>query len=192
MTRFPLPVLVLAALSAGCGRKPPAPDPEEVARKAQEKADRARKEAQERLNVATTAGGADRRDPEKGVRLYRLDWKSAALTLGRSGIQEGKMNGVSGTVFESEKPKSTFTATTGYAKKETQTLYLEGRVEVKSPRYRATLRARKLEWLPDVKRYRATGDVTITTPDGISGPMPELLATSDLRRFGTPDMFDRR
>ena len=145
------------------------------------------------LTVATGAGSGDKRDPVKKVRLYTIKWQSAALTLAEGvGIQEGRMNAVTGTVYEGQKAKSTFAAETGYAKKATQTLFLKGKVEVRSPQHGAVLRAAKLEWLPNVQRYRATGSVTLSTPTGISGPMPELLATSDLRRFGTPDLFDQR
>ncbi len=178
-------------LVTGCAKKP-ASNAKAGTKSGTEKTSGKEPKQEETVNVVTTAGTADKRDPVKNVKLYTISWKGAGLTLGRTGIQEGKMNGVSGTVYEAEKPKSTFTAETGYAKKETQTLFLEGKVIVKSPAYSATLRARKLEWLPDVKRYRATGDVTLSTPNGISGPMPELLATADLKRFGTPDTFDKR
>lgn len=192
MTRSLALAFLAGALLTGCSRKPSAPDPTEAAKAARDKAEREQKAAGERMNVATTEGTADWRDPKGDARLYSVAWKSSALTLGRSGLREGAMNDVSGTVYEADRAKSTFTAKKGYAKRETQTLYLEGQVVVKSPQYQATLRAQKLEWLPDVKRYRATGGVTLSTPTGISGPMPELLATSDLRRFGTPDMFDQR
>lgn len=182
----PLGFLLLAGcLVGGCAKKPATlvnsgtngpKKPENV-------------EPEERLGVVTTAGTADRRDPVKNTKLYTVTWKSSALELAREGIREGKMNDVGGTVYEEEKAKSTFTADTGYAKKETQTLFLEGRVVVKSPQYRSTLRAKKLEWLPDVKRYKATGNVTVDGPWGQIGPADELLASSDLKTIGTPKAF---
>ena len=188
--------LTVPLLIVGCGKGPASSAKNEAEAS---KGNEPKKE--ESLNIVTTAGTADRRDPVKDAKLYTISWKSAAITLGRDAkdrgtIKEGTMNAVNGIVYEAEKgvdkPKSTFTADSGYAKKATQTLFLEGRVVVKSPAYNATLKAKKLEWLPDVKRYRATGNVTLTTPTGTSGPMPELLATSDLKRFGTPDLFDKR
>ncbi|RYG88284.1 LPS export ABC transporter periplasmic protein LptC [bacterium] len=185
------PVAILAAglALAGCSGSGAAKAPEKTAKEAVDALEREELQKKEQIPVAMNEGTADRRDPEKNVKLYTVSWQTALLILGRAGIQEGKMNGVTGTVYQEEKTKSTFAAETGYAKKETQTLYLEGKVVVKSPEYGATLRAEKLEWLPDVKRYRATGNVTLTTPNGAMGPIPVMLATSDLQRVGTPDLF---
>ncbi len=177
------PLLAGLLLAGGCAKRRAAP--------AEAAASPAPKAAAkpESLNVATTAGSADRTNPRTGARLYTVAWKSAALTLAKSGIQEGRMNGVSGTVYEDGKPKSTYSAETGYARKASGDLRLEGRVVVKSPRYGSTLTARKLEWLPDVKRYRASGDVRVSGDWGVMGPADVLLATSDLKIVGTPENF---
>lgn len=142
------------------------------------------------LNVATTGGSADKRDEKSGKRLYSIAWKTALITLGPKGLQEGTMNAVTGTIYQEEKPKSTFSAETGYAKKETKTLRLERRVTVRSTTSKLVLTAEKLEWLPDVKRLRASGNVLVT--DGSTAMRaPVLDATPDLRKVGTPDAFSR-
>lgn len=181
---------LLAALLvlAGCAKKRAVP----ASVNAGKAVTNAAEERPETLNVATTAGSADKTDPASGAKLYSIQWKSAAITIGRKGLEEGRMNGVSGTVYEEGKAKSTYTAETGFAKRESGDLRLEGRVVVKSPQYGSTLTARKLEWLPDVRRYRATGDVRVTGAWGVIGPTDSLVATSDLKTVGTPGSLKGR
>ena len=186
-------LLIAVLLGAGCAKKETAPASSAPAPSATSAANAPEKtETPGSLNVATTAGSADRTDPVTGAKLYDIQWKSAAITIGRAGLQEGRMNGVSGTVYEEGRKKSAYTAETGYAKKASGDLRLEGRVVVKSPQYGSTLTARKLEWLPDVKRYRATGEVRVTGEWGTIGPADVLLATSDLKTVGTPDAFIKK
>jgi hypothetical protein len=49
--------------------------------------------------------------------------------------------------------------------------------------------ALKLKWMPERKLIEASGHVMLESSDYIVGPFESILATPDLKKFGTPDTF---
>jgi len=101
------------------------------------------------------------------------------------GKAEGQLANVSGTV---EGDKCAFTAKLAKANQKSEELELTGSVVVTSKEGNV-LKANKVTWMKGQGLIRATGDVTFVSPSYTSGPFPALVASSDLKRIGTPDSF---
>ena len=143
--------------------------------------------------TARTGSGQSERFRTEGARerIWTVRWKTAEIEYTDPKEYGGWMEGVEGTLYQHGKPVSTFRADRGRANKATETLQLEGNVQVRGTRLGATLRAARLEW--DAKReiVRALQGVTIEGEWGTTGPYEELWATPNLDRIATPSQFDK-
>lgn len=163
--------------ASGCGGPTPV----------QRRANVADEPASER-RVDTGESEVVRRGPDREP-AWSAKSASARLSYGGEGNFGGRFEDVSGLIFSEGKPASEFKARAGVAEQESETLILEGSVRIVGIESKATLSAMRVQWRPDRKLVLASGDVRVNTPDYSIGPFPSLLATPDLRQFGTPDTF---
>lgn len=122
---------------------------------------------------------------------WSVKGKSAQMTMSEDGKGSGDLFEVSGTMFDKNEPAATFTAKQGHADQAAETLNLMGNVVVTAKESSAKLVADHVRWLADRQLIEATGNVTMKTQDYSIGPFPVLLATPDLKSFGTPDRFKK-
>jgi hypothetical protein len=170
--------LVLALIVAGCGPGEPkrahAPAPEPSPER----------------HIETEGAQVIRRGPDRRP-LWSASSASASLTYAGEGAVSGTFRKVTGRLYERGVPASTFAAQTAFADQGTSRLDMSGQVVIAALRYEARMMADLVRWRPDLELIEASGGVRVTTPDYVVGPFQALLATPDLRRFGTPDTFPR-
>jgi hypothetical protein len=217
--RIACALIAFAIAIAGCGGgAKPKKDPEPAAQAQQEPEEfhRAHAGPGDAIQYANAKG--NKATDGTGARqiIYKIWWESAQLDYGEEGAFGGQMKTVRGEIYEDGKVKSTFTADSGSADKTTSLLKLSGRVRVKSvgadakdPKAAANgseqveLTCERLEWRnagtsagPDKKPtgvIQAMGNVTVKMATGGKvGPLPEILATADLKTVGTPEAFKNR
>lgn len=143
---------------------------------------------EEERAFATGPIEAEARDPQRR-RMWTVRATSARLDLDEARKGSGDLFGVTGELFQQEKPVSRFSADRGTADQARQVLSLRGQVQIRSLQQSATLSATSLEWQAGRQRLEAKGDVRVVTPDYEIGPFPVLFATPDLRTVATPDRF---
>ncbi len=144
--------------------------------------------------VLTNSASLTRRSEKASrERAYDIHWKTSDLTFDeKTKNYFGTMVGVSGTIFEKDKPAATFTSEEGEADKSgTSKLTLRGHVRVISTDGQSELTCDKVVWLVDEKTIKASSLVKVRGRNGIVGPMDDLWATPDLKRVATPDMFGK-
>lgn len=124
-----------------------------------------------------------------GEVAWSVKAKESQVTLASSGKVRGSLIGVSAVVYERGKPASRIRADRGEADQSTGVLELAGNVQVVAEERGTTIRARRLKWNVESGLLEAEGDVSVVTESYTVGPYPRLMATADLRRFGTPDHF---
>ena len=143
---------------------------------------------EESKRLYTGSGETTIREPsgDRPIR-YIIRWKETELdyTL-EEGPLGGKLDAVSGELFQDGKPGSTFTANSAVADKSKNLLTLTGKVIAIGRDPKAKLECEKLEWRTDKKLLKATGKVTITFEQGVIGPVDELWCLPDLKMAGTP------
>ncbi len=132
------------------------------------------------------------RSGDKGEKLWTISWESANLGI-QDGKQFGSMKKVKGTTFETGKEAATFSSDQAEADKAEDRLILEGSVRVESFKTpKAVMTAKKVEWLPNLKVFKASGDVLIDAERGIVGPIDHVYVSSDLSKMGTsPEYFKK-
>jgi lipopolysaccharide assembly outer membrane protein LptD (OstA) len=99
------------------------------------------------------------------------------------------MLGVTGTIFQAQRPVTTFRADRGEADRTHQMLTLEDHVRVTAIKDGSRLNCDRLVYDARGKFYRATGHVTILGPAGQVGTLSEVLTTPDLAVVATPELF---
>jgi hypothetical protein len=72
---------------------------------------------------------------------------------------------------------------------ESKKLVLDKNVKVTSLSQKMTLQADKITWMDDKQLFAAVGNVLIDSPDWQLGKMPEVWATPDLSKIGSPSKF---
>lgn len=164
----------------GCGGKPKS-----------EKADINKpedKKEEKKLNTdrAVVVGEAtnSRLDGKTREKLWDISWKQANLAM-VDGNQSGTMEDVTGNIYDKGKVASTFSAKHGEADKAVNRLIIEGGIKVTSITEKSVMTAKKVEWLADLKVFKASGDVLVEGPHGVAGPAGQLFATADLKKIGT-------
>jgi hypothetical protein len=99
------------------------------------------------------------------------------------------MSDVLGTIYGKGKDDLQFSAKTGAADKATKFLKLRGNVRVRSVEKDETLTAQEIDYDADSKVLTAIGNVRLTGHVGTIGTFSKLMATSDFKLVGTPDLF---
>jgi hypothetical protein len=122
-------------------------------------------------------------------KLWTLAWKSADLRYAGEGEVAGTMEGVSGTIFESDLAASTFRAARARVDKGSNQLQVSGDVRLSSTQRNATARCDVAEWKPDLQVIEAAGNVRIETSQYMAGPFERLWITPSLSKFGEPQYF---
>jgi hypothetical protein len=125
----------------------------------------------------------------KRTPLWSVRWKEAEIDLGTKGFFGGRMEQVSGTLYDSGKQTSTYRANRATADRNSDLLVLQGEVELQSPERGMVLACERLEYRPERKMLRATGNVRIQVNGGLLTAGQELLATPDLKTVSTPELF---
>lgn len=124
-------------------------------------------------------------NPETNEKLWEISWESSNLAL-VNGKQSGAMFRVKGTAYEKGQVASTFSGDRAEADAAVDRLIIEGNVRVaslKSPK--AVMTAKKVEWLADLKVYKASGSVEIEGERAVVGPTNELYVSPELDKIGT-------
>ena len=104
-------------------------------------------------------------------------------------VRSAEAEQISGEVFRHGKPISTFSADRADGDPATEVLVLSGHVVIVSLEYKATLTCGSIRYDARAKVYRAKGDVRIKMKSGAVGTLSEALATPDLSKVATPDLF---
>jgi hypothetical protein len=156
-----------------------------------------KKEAKPPLSVITSAGQNDRNDIQLKRRLWTIRWDKAHLTVVNN-HQEGKMWDVNGDVYDRDDqdvnagPVSTFQAKVGEADQKENRLILSEGVKVVSKTKATVLTAKKVEWIADLKVFKASGDVIVEGANGVVGPTQELFVSSKLDKIATAASYFKK
>ena len=120
--------------------------------------------------------------------LWLIEWQSANLAI-VNGMQSGNMFKVNGQAFENGAVASTFSADHAEADRAANRLILDGGItitsEVSKEKGKTNLTAKKVEWMADIKVYKASGDVVLDGPQGVVGPVDVLYVSPKLSRVAT-------
>jgi hypothetical protein len=130
---------------------------------------------------------------ERGVVTLEIDSASSVTHLDKESAEElrSELVQVSGRIYRGGIVASRFRAPKGTFDRQAKTLELREGVTVTSEERGLVLTARRIVWTESVNLIRAEGGVRIKGSLFESGPSNLLVATSDLRRFGTPDRFKK-
>jgi hypothetical protein len=121
---------------------------------------------------------------------YTIEWQSSALDYTQAGgAIGGKLDKVSGKLYQEGREASRFAADAAIADKTRSSLTLQGHVVVIGDKPAGTLNCSRLEWHTKEKLVKAFGRVTINGDQGTVGPVDELWCFPDLKRAGTPGSF---
>jgi hypothetical protein len=127
--------------------------------------------------------------PDRLLR-WMIGWKSMQLNALDDKPEGGTMSGVSGTIYDDHgKANLTFSSRTAIGDSENQKLRLHGDVRVTSTERQETLISDALAYDAAAKLLTATGNVRFQGNVGSIGTFSELMATSDYKLIGTPQMF---
>lgn len=102
------------------------------------------------------------------------------------------MNDVNGDAFEKDVLVSQFESKQAEADAKTDRLKLSGGVKILATDSKTTLIAQKVDWLPDQKVFRASGDVIVEGPNGIIGPTDTLFVTPKLDRMASSESYFKK
>ncbi len=123
------------------------------------------------------------------------------MLLQQGGAATGTLKGVTGEIYDKGELSSRFSGDDGEADQSKQTFVLRGHVmvtskvkpkgkrEIPAEMKEMKLTAAVIRWDPLAKKFKATGSVMISGPSYEMGPYPEIWATPDLNKMGTPDRF---
>ncbi|MEI8280828.1 MAG: hypothetical protein WCG75_00340 [Armatimonadota bacterium] len=115
---------------------------------------------------------------------WHISWQSANIAI-VNGKQSGFMFKVKGEAYEKGEIASTFFADHAEADKAVNRLILDGGIKVTSKRTKTELAAKKVEWLADLKLFKASGEVTLVSESGVVGPVDALYTNSDLSKVAS-------
>lgn len=176
--------LIPIALLPGCQAKPskqqPPPSPSSA------------KPESAAQTVNATAGYSDAYSPLPArEHLWTVHWNSlTAQGSQEGGASDGQMVGVFGDIYKKEKLSLTFVSDTGHGDKANKLLSLKGHVVVKTADKRSTMTCDSLDYDSAKDLLIAHGNVKLQGAVGSVGTFTELIATSDLTKVGTPDLFN--
>ena len=138
-------------------------------------------------------GSADVYSPvPKRAHLWSVHWMSAQLaTTEGMELSGGKMQTVTGQVYEGSKVGSIFSSDKGQGDRASGEMNLSGKVRVEAKQNGIALSCDELVYRSKARLYEAQGNVRISTASGVSGSSDRILATADLKTLGTPNVFSR-
>ena len=149
----------------------------------------------EDIAIVTTGGKNTRMDEKTRKALWDISWESANLMM-IDGQQSGQMFKVKGTTYTEGAIASTFSGDHAEADKAANRLVIEGNVRVKSQKTaktpETTMIAKKVEWLPDLKVFKASGDVIVESEQAVIGPTNQLFVSAELDRIGTSQEYFKK
>jgi len=146
--------------------------------------------AKDLQRIYTGPGSLTIRDPKSLVIRYKINWEKSQVDYTREqGAQTGRLDKVSGELYQDGKVASTFAAEYGYANETQKTLRLEQQVKVIAKEGPATLNCDHLSWKTEEKLLKADGAVSIDLAEGRIGPVDELWCLPDLKKAGTPGYY---
>ena len=171
----------------GCGKSP--------AKKPEPAAENNAPEANKPRDIAVATGPATNSrtitvvDPKthESVRrtAWEISWQQAQIAI-VNGQQYGAMFKVTGSKYEEGAVASSFSSDRAEADKAENRLILEGHVTIRSQQApKATMTAKRVEWLPELKVFKATGGVTIEGDQAVIGPMDSLYVSPKLHKIGS-------
>jgi len=169
------------------------------------------------VKINTSNGEAiERKVPSREI-SYHIKWETAQVAAGDKGISAGRMDTVSGEMYDKGEVVNTFKADHADADRSKQLLILTGHVQVDSKgnqdastvpvqgsqappaQKSARIVCERLEWHAVEKvflgrRYysgtvKAFHNIDLTGSYGVISGLDELWATPDLTHVGTPEMF---
>lgn len=169
---------MMALALVGCSKGSSNPKPKETKKETNE--------PKKLKDIAIAVSAAkNRRSNANHEPIWEIEWESANLGI-QDGKQFGSMVKVKGMAFEKGEKSASFASDSAVADKFEEKLVLEGNVRVESDKNpKATMTAKKVEWLPNLKVFKASGDVTIASASGVVGPIDSLYADSKLHKVGT-------
>lgn len=138
-------------------------------------------------------------DPREIV--WFVEWQSADLNFVTEKDYSGRMNGVSGAIYDEGRRAGTFTAEEAQAYKESDRLTLSGNVTLiaetplsghvtpKAGTPKSVLTCEQLEWDVAEDVVKARMNVNMDTSDYKIGPFTEVWCTPGLDLWGTPELF---
>ena len=138
----------------------------------------------EAIAVAVSAGKSTRTDLKTREKQWYIEWQSANLAI-VNGQQSGMMFKVKGNTYEKGGVSTEFFADHAEADKGADRLILSGGIKITSKLKKAVMTAKKVEWLADVKVFKASGDVLLDSSQGVVGPVDELYADANLEKVAS-------
>jgi lipopolysaccharide export system protein LptA len=125
----------------------------------------------------------------KHERRWNLKWQQAQVSGDESNLTSGNLTGVTGTIYGAKAETLLFSSEAGKADKQARLLTLNGQVQIKSQKQHETLTADEVDYDAQTKVLTAIGNVRLARRVGAIGTFSKLMATSDFKRVGTPDLF---
>lgn len=138
--------------------------------------------------VGTGPGTMTQQD-EKQQPSWRVNWKAGQVVYDEHEKARGEFSQVTGDLYSAGKPATKFTADRAKADQTDQTLTLSGGATLNSIDHPWTMNADQIRWMDGYKLLEVSGHVKIKGDDVELSNLPSLLATSDMRRVGTPNTF---
>lgn len=124
-----------------------------------------------------------------GKTVWILNGEAVRAGLEESGNNEFFVTTATGEIYTDGEVASTFTADEAKASTETKKLVLDQNVMIKSNSQKLTLKADKITWMEERQLFAASGNVKIDSKTWQLGDMPEVWATPDLSKIGSPNKF---
>ncbi|MCU0315651.1 MAG: LPS export ABC transporter periplasmic protein LptC [Fimbriimonadaceae bacterium] len=187
-------IFVGTSMVVGCSRELPARKPDQ----SDSSAPRDSKEQAKPRDIATGGVTITARE-DQGQTAWIVKAESSRTTLTQDQTSIGTLRKVTADLFEDGKIASRLFADEAVANQSTKELFAKGNVRIVAdqlPNSSTTqspeptvLTANEMEWGQDKSFVRAKGAVTVKSNVFILGPFPELWATPDLTKFGTPNQF---
>jgi hypothetical protein len=138
----------------------------------------------EAVAIAMGAANNTRTELKTREKQWYIEWQSANIAI-VNGQQSGDMFQVKGNAYEKGKVASSFFANHAEADKAADRLILDGGIKITSESTKAVLTAKKVEWLPKNKLFKASGDVLLDSPHGVVGPVDVLFADANLKKVAS-------
>lgn len=141
--------------------------------------------------IATGQANDTRTDLKTGQKMWFIAWESANLAL-VNGQQSGMMFKVTGEAYDKGVIASTFIADHAEADRAADRLILDGGIKITSKTSQAVMTAKKVEWLADLKVFKASGDVLLDSPQGVVGPVDVLYADAKLKKVASSKEYFKK
>jgi len=144
---------------------------------------------QEPIEIQSQPGSATVfSDPMNQHKAWHIKWGQFQMTVVGEKPQVGKMQKVSGEIYENGKPE-TFKADEAIADQASRVLTLTGRVSIYSGEDNTNLTCDKVVYLAKPQLIHAIGNVTVKSPKYVISGIDDEVAKTDFSMIGSPDMF---